>query len=169
VLLLCHSAETGYKRKTNPYFCTMPILNIQIINRSGNPLPAYATPGASGMDLYAATDTETVLQPLERTLVPTGLYIALPDGIEAQVRPRSGLAFKKGITCLNSPGTIDADYRGEIKILLVNLSGEAQTIAPGERVAQLVIQQVEKVEWKLTDHLEETRRGEGGFGHTGEK
>jgi dUTP pyrophosphatase len=145
------------------------MLEIQVINRSNNPLPAYATPGASGMDLYAATGNEIELQPMERALVPTGLHIAVPNGYEAQVRPRSGLALKKGITCLNSPGTIDADYRGEIKIILVNLSGEVQKIIPGERVAQLVIQQVEKVEWKLTEHLEETRRGEGGFGHTGEK
>jgi dUTP pyrophosphatase len=145
------------------------MLEIQVINRSNNPLPAYATPGASGMDLYAATGNEIELQPMERALVPTGLHIAVPNGYEAQVRPRSGLALKKGITCLNSPGTIDADYRGEIKIILVNLSGEVQKITPGERVAQLVIQQVEKVEWKLTEHLEETRRGEGGFGHTGEK
>lgn len=132
-------------------------------------MPRYATPGASGMDLYASLEQEIALQPLERALVPTGLHIELPGGYEAQVRPRSGLALKKGITCLNSPGTIDADYRGEIKVILVNLSNEMQKIEPGERVAQIVIQQVEKVEWKLTDILEESHRGAGGFGHTGEK
>lgn len=132
-------------------------------------MPRYATPGASGMDLYASLEQEIALQPLERALVPTGLHIELPNGYEAQVRPRSGLALKKGITCLNSPGTIDADYRGEIKVILVNLSNEMQKIEPGERVAQIVIQQVEKVEWKLTDILEESHRGAGGFGHTGEK
>lgn len=132
-------------------------------------MPRYATPGASGMDLYASLEQEITLQPLERALVPTGLHIELPNGYEAQVRPRSGLALKKGITCLNSPGTIDADYRGEIKVILVNLSNEMQKIGPGERVAQIVIQQVEKVEWKLTDILEDTHRGAGGFGHTGEK
>lgn len=147
----------------------MSDLKIPIINRSANPLPRYATPGASGMDLYAAIDTEIMLQPMERTLIPTGLHIALPVGMEAQVRPRSGLALNKGITCLNSPGTIDADYRGEIKIILVNLSGEVQKIEPGERVAQLVMQKIEKVEWKLTATLEDTTRGDGGFGHTGEK
>lgn len=146
----------------------MPV-QVPIINHSANPLPRYATPGASGMDLYAALEQDIVLQPLERALVPTGLHIGLPEGYEAQVRPRSGLALKKGITCLNSPGTIDADYRGEIKVILVNLSNEMQKIEPGERVAQIVIQQVEKVEWKLTNILEDTHRGAGGFGHTGEK
>jgi dUTP pyrophosphatase len=144
-------------------------LQVPIINNSANPLPRYATPGASGMDLYASLEQEITLQPLERALVPTGLHIELPNGYEAQVRPRSGLALKKGITCLNSPGTIDADYRGEIKVILVNLSNEMQKIEPGERVAQIVIQQVEKVEWKLTNILEDTHRGAGGFGHTGEK
>lgn len=144
-------------------------LQVPVINHSPNPLPGYATSGASGMDLYAVLDQEIILQPLERALVPTGLQIALPLGYEAQVRPRSGLALKKGITCLNSPGTIDADYRGEIKVILVNLSNEMQKIAPGERVAQIVIQQVEKVEWKLTTNLDDTLRGAGGFGHTGEK
>jgi dUTP pyrophosphatase len=147
----------------------MSILNIHIINRSANPLPQYATSGASGMDLYADIESDKLLQPMERALIPTGLHIALPEGLEAQVRPRSGLALKKGITCLNSPGTIDADYRGEIKIILVNLSGEPQKIEPGERVAQLVVQRIEKVEWKLSTTLEDTTRGGGGFGHTGEK
>lgn len=146
----------------------MPV-QVPVINHSANPLPRYATPGASGMDLYAALEQEILLQPLERALVPTGLHIGLPEGYEAQVRPRSGLALKKGITCLNSPGTIDADYRGEIKVILVNLSNEMQKIEPGERVAQIVIQQVEKAEWKLTNILEDTHRGDGGFGHTGEK
>lgn len=145
------------------------MVQIPIINHSVYPLPQYATPGASGMDVYASMETEIHLAPMERALVPTGIHIALPEGYEAQVRPRSGMALKKGITCLNSPGTIDADYRGEIKVILVNLSGSIQKIEPGERVAQLVIQRYEKVEWKLTNNLEETHRGQGGFGHTGEK
>jgi dUTP pyrophosphatase len=142
-------------------------IEIKIINRSSNPLPAYATPGSSGMDIRASLETPQRLQPMERVLVPTGLFIELPEGYEAQIRPRSGLAIKQGITCLNSPGTIDADYRGEIKIVLINLSGEEQVILPGDRIAQMVIQQVEKAAWKETTEINVTARNVGGFGHTG--
>ena len=145
----------------------MDNLTVNIINRSDNPLPSYATQGSSGMDLRANIDHEIVLQPLQRMLVPTGLFIELPIGYEAQVRPRSGLAIKQGITCLNSPGTVDADYRGELKVVLINLSGELQTIHHGDRIAQMVIQKVEKVTLTQVEQLGETVRGEGGFGHTG--
>jgi dUTP pyrophosphatase len=147
----------------------MAILQVRIVNQSLNPLPAYATTGSSGMDLRANLHQELVLKPLERTLIPTGLFIELPAGYEAQVRPRSGLALKQGLTCLNSPGTVDADYRGELKVLLINLSNEDQHIHPGDRIAQMVIQKVEQVEWLLVNDLQETGRGEGGFGHTGKK
>lgn len=140
---------------------------MKIVNESPNPLPKYATLGSSGMDLYANLTAALNLEPLQRALVPTGLFISLPENTEAQIRPRSGLALKQGITCLNSPGTIDADYRGEIKVLLINLSAELQTIEPGTRIAQLVIQQVEKIQWIPVDSLDETTRGTGGFGHTG--
>jgi dUTP pyrophosphatase len=146
----------------------MPI-EVKIVNRSGNPLPEYATAGSSGMDLRAHLDIPQTLQPFERALVPTGLFIELPLGYEAQVRPRSGLAIKQGITCLNTPGTIDADYRGEIKIILVNLSQEEQVIHPGDRIAQMVIQKVEQVKWTVAEQLEATERNAGGFGHTGKK
>jgi len=142
-------------------------MKIKIVNKSTHPLPAYATPGSSGLDLRAYLDQPIILQPLQRFLVPTGLYIALPIGYEAQVRPRSGLALKQGITCLNSPGTVDADYRGELKVLLINLSSETQTIQNGDRIAQMVIQQVTQIEWEAVEVLEETERGEGGFGSTG--
>ena len=142
-------------------------IEIRIINTSSNPLPAYATPGASGMDLRAAIGEAVTLQPMERMLIPTGLFIELPHGYEAQVRPRSGLAVKQGITCLNTPGTIDEDYRGEIKVLLVNLSGELQSIAPAERIAQLVIQRVEKASLTEVTTLSATVRNDGGFGSTG--
>jgi dUTP pyrophosphatase len=145
----------------------MPAISIPIINRSTNELPAYATPGASGMDLRANIGQPMNLAPMQRALVPTGLFIELPDGYEAQVRPRSGLAIKKGLTCLNSPGTIDADYRGEIGVIIVNLSSEPQVIEPGERIAQMVIQRVEKAEWVETEGLSGTARSAGGFGHTG--
>ena len=145
----------------------MPHVEVKIINRSSNPLPAYATQGSSGMDVRASLETEQVLQPMERALIPTGLFIELPEGYEAQIRPRSGLAIKQGITCLNSPGTIDADYRGEIKIVLINLSGEEQVILPGDRIAQMVIHQVEKAAWKETTEINVTARNDGGFGHTG--
>jgi dUTP pyrophosphatase len=142
-------------------------IQIKIINTSTNPLPEYATPGSSGMDLRASLEEKLILKPLERVLVPTGLFIELPEGFEGQVRPRSGLAIRQGVTCLNSPGTIDADYRGEIKIILVNLSAEEQVIQPGDRVAQLIIQRIEKTEWVESIQLETTTRNEGGFGHTG--
>ncbi|MEO7922794.1 MAG: dUTP diphosphatase [Chitinophagaceae bacterium] len=147
----------------------MSPVQIKIINHSSNPLPAYATPGSSGMDIRANLQQRQTLQPLERVLVPTGLFIELPAGYEAQVRPRSGLAIKQGITCLNSPGTIDADYRGEIKIILINLSGEKQVVEHGDRIAQLIIQQVEKAEWSEVKQLESTERNDGGFGHTGKQ
>lgn len=141
--------------------------NVNIINRSDNPLPHYATEGSSGMDLRAWLGQDLVLQPMERTLVPTGLFIELPEGYEVQVRPRSGLAIKQGLTCLNSPGTVDADYRGELKVILVNLSTEPQTIKSGDRIAQMVMQKVEKINWQPVEAINETVRGEGGFGHTG--
>lgn len=144
-------------------------MTIRIINRSANPLPAYATPGSSGMDLRAELSEAVVLKPLERTLIPTGIYLEIPEGYEAQVRPRSGLAIKQGITCLNTPGTIDADYRGEIKVILVNLSSEDQTIHPGDRIAQMVFQQVSQIKWEEVSELEKSQRGEGGFGHTGKQ
>lgn len=142
-------------------------MKIKIINKSKHALPQYATPLSAGLDLRANLDTPITLQPLQRCLVPTGLYMALPAGYEAQVRPRSGLAIKKGITVLNSPGTIDADYRGEICIILVNLSDQPFVIEDGERVAQMVISRHEQAEWEVTDSLDETERGEGGFGHSG--
>lgn len=147
----------------------MPPVSVRIVNQSPNPLPAYATEGSSGMDLRAHLSAPVHLQPMERTLVPTGLFIELPEGYEAQVRPRSGLAIKQGLTCLNTPGTIDADYRGEIKIILVNLSGEEQVIHPGDRIAQMVLQAVEKIVWTETDTLNQTERNAGGFGHTGKQ
>lgn len=142
---------------------------IKIVNTSSNPLPHYATSGAAGMDIRAFIDAPVTLQPLERSLIPTGLFIELPEGYEAQVRPRSGLAIKQGITCLNTPGTIDADYRGEIKVILINLSAELQVIEPGERIAQLVIKKAEQIEWIEVDEINVTERGAGGFGHSGKK
>ncbi len=142
-------------------------VEIKIINTSNNLLPAYATSGSAGMDLCSFLEKPITLKPMERVLVPTGLFMELPSGFEGQVRPRSGLALKQGITCLNSPGTIDADYRGEIKIILINLSEEEQQIKPGERIAQLVINKVEQIQWKTVELLNETLRSEGGFGHTG--
>lgn len=142
---------------------------IRVVNQSKHELPHYATELSAGLDLRANLDEPVELKPLERTLVPTGLFIELPKGYEAQIRPRSGLAFKNGITVLNSPGTIDADYRGEVKVLLVNLSGTPFMINDGERVAQMVIAKHEQIHWELTDSLEETQRGAGGFGHTGTK
>ncbi len=140
---------------------------IPIVNHSHHPLPAYATQGSSGLDLRAFITAPVQLAPLERVLIPTGLHIAMPNHLEAQIRPRSGLAIKQGLTCLNTPGTIDADYRGEIKVILINLSNEIQVIQDGDRIAQMVFQQVEKMEWQLVENLETTQRGEGGFGHTG--
>jgi dUTP pyrophosphatase len=142
-------------------------VHINIINRSNNPLPQYATSGSSGMDIRASLDAALILQPMERVLVPTGLSIELPENYEVQIRPRSGLAAKQGITCLNTPGTIDADYRGEIKVILINLSNEVQTIEPGDRIAQMVLQKVDKINWLPAEIINETNRGDGGFGHTG--
>ena len=143
------------------------MITVPVQNESDFDLPTYATKAAAGSDLKAAIQTALTLQPLERKIVPTGLKIALPEGYEAQVRPRSGLAAKHGITVLNTPGTIDADYRGEIGVILVNLSNSAFTIEPGERIAQLVVAKFEQIDWKLTQELTETARGEGGFGSTG--
>ncbi|WP_372774550.1 dUTP diphosphatase [Mangrovibacterium sp.] len=142
-------------------------MQIKIINRSGNPLPHYSTSLSAGMDLRANLSDSVVLKPLQRALIPTGLFIELPEGFEAQVRPRSGLALKKGITVLNSPGTIDADYRGEIGVILINLSQEDFTIEHGERICQMVIARHETISWNEVELLEETERGAGGFGHTG--
>ena len=142
---------------------------VKIINKSNNSLPEYATTGSSGMDVRAFIEKDIILKPLERQLISTGLFIELPLGFEAQIRPRSGLAIKLGITCLNSPGTIDADYRGEIKVILINLSNEDVTICNGERIAQMVFQKVEQASLILVETIEETSRGEGGFGHTGKK
>jgi dUTP pyrophosphatase len=147
-------------------FETMSI-SVKIVNTSSNPLPQYATEGSAGLDLRASIETNIELQPLERRLVPTGLFIELPAGYEAQVRPRSGLAVKQGLTCLNSPGTVDSDYRGEIKILLINLSGETQIIQHGDRIAQMVVQKVEKIFLQQVEILSQTSRSEGGFGSTG--
>lgn len=144
-------------------------MKVQIINKSKHPLPQYATPLSAGLDLRANLNAPITLQPLQRVLVPTGLYIALPAGYEAQVRPRSGLALKKGITVLNTPGTIDADYRGEVCVILVNLSADPFVIEDGERIAQMVVARHEQVEWQPVEQLESTERGEGGFGHTGKK
>ncbi|MEE1020296.1 MAG: dUTP diphosphatase [Bacteroidales bacterium] len=142
-------------------------MKVKIINKSQHPLPAYETILSAGMDLRASLTEPIILQPMQRALIPTGLYIELPAGTEAQIRPRSGLAFKHGITVLNSPGTIDADYRGEIKVLLINLSQEAFEIKDSERIAQMVVSKHETVEWQLVETLNQTQRGEGGFGHTG--
>lgn len=144
-------------------------MNVKVINKSHHPLPEYATFSAAGMDLRAFIDSPIELQPLERKLIPTGLFIELPVGFEAQIRPRSGLAFKHGVTVLNSPGTIDADYRGEVKVLLVNISNEKFVINDGERIAQMVIAKHEQVNWQLTDELNESERSAGGFGSTGKK
>ena len=144
-------------------------MTVKIINQSKNPLPAYETEGSAGMDLRADIDTSVTLRPLERAMIPTGLFIELPLGYEAQVRPRSGLAAKRGLTCLNSPGTIDSDYRGEIKVILVNLSNDIQEIAPAERIAQMVIAKHERVVFQEVSSLNSTIRGAGGFGSTGTK
>lgn len=142
-------------------------MQVKIISRSQNELPAYATPGASGLDLKAHIPKPTILQPLQRTLVATGLHIALPKGFEAQIRPRSGLAHRHGITVLNSPGTIDTDYRGEIQILLINLGDQPFEINNGDRIAQLVVSRVEHIQWMYVNALDDTLRGQGGFGSTG--
>ena len=144
-------------------------MEVKIVNNSGNPLPGYSTPNSAGMDLRANLDQPVTLKSLERRLIPTGLYMELPEGFEAQIRPRSGLALKRGITVLNTPGTIDADYRGEVGIILVNLSGEDYVVENGERICQMVINKVETIQWNRVGSLEESKRGAGGFGHTGTK
>ena len=145
------------------------MIQVEIINRSKNELPQYETPQSAGVDLRADIEDDIMLQPLERKLIGTGLYIALQAGFEAQIRPRSGMAYKHGLTVLNSPGTIDADYRGEIKILMVNISNEAYTVKPAERIAQMVIARHEQAEWVQVEVLNETVRGAGGFGSTGKR
>lgn len=142
-------------------------VRVQRLHSHDLPLPQYMTPGASGVDIYAAVDGEVVIPPGQIFLVPTGLAVAIPEGYEAQIRPRSGLALKHGITLLNTPGTIDADYRGEIKVIVINLGDKEYILKRGERIAQMVFTRVEKVEWEETDDLENTERGSGGFGHTG--
>lgn len=145
------------------------MLNVKVINKGHQPLPAYATSQSAGMDLRANIDESIVLHPMERRLVPTGLHIALPQGFEAQIRPRSGLALKHGITVLNTPGTIDADYRGELMVLLINFSDTDFVINDGERIAQMVVARYEQIEFQLVDELDDTERGAGGYGHTGVK
>jgi len=147
----------------------MQTIPVNIINNSGNPLPAYATDGSAGMDIRANLEVAVTLQPLERLLIPTGLFIELPMGYEAQIRPRSGVAIKQGITCLNSPGTIDSDYRGEVKVILINLSNMPQVINNGDRIAQMIIAKTERAALFLVQQLNDTARGVGGFGHTGVK
>lgn len=142
-------------------------MKVKIVNKSNHRLPEYATASSAGMDLKANVDSPVTILPLGRAIIPTGLSIALPEGTEAQIRPRSGLAAKSGITVLNTPGTIDADYRGEIKVILVNLSNEPYLVKPGDRIAQMVIAKYEKAEWHEVSVLDETERGEGGFGSTG--
>ena len=151
-----------------PYICAMSnIIQVKIINQSPHPLPAYATEGSAGMDLRANLSGPVELKPLERQMIPTGIYIELPTGYEAQVRPRSGLAARQGITCLNSPGTVDSDYRGELKVILINLSSEVQVLHPGDRIAQLVVAPVLRVGWEEVEEIGLTMRNTGGFGHTG--
>jgi len=145
----------------------MSKVKVRIINNSSNPLPEYATEGAAGMDIRANLEAPLVLKPFERFLVPTGIFIELPKGYEAQVRPRSGLAIKQGLTCLNSPGTIDSDYRGEVRVVMINLSNEEQTINMGDRIAQMIVHSVERVKWKTVKKISNTKRNVGGFGHTG--
>ncbi len=145
----------------------MERIKVKIINDSSNPLPAYETPSSAGMDVRARLDSPVTLQPLQRALIPTGLRIQLPQGYECQVRPRSGLALKHGISLVNTPGTVDADYRAEIGIIVINLSDQPYTITDGERIAQLVIKEYVHVTWEQVDRIDETERGEGGFGHTG--
>ena len=145
------------------------MVKIQVVNTGHQPLPAYATPQSAGLDLRANIDESIVLHPMERRLVPTGLHIALPEGYEAQIRPRSGLALKHGITVLNTPGTVDADYRGEIGVIMVNQSDTPYNIADGDRIAQLVIARYEQAEWEAVEALDSTERGDGGFGHTGKQ
>lgn len=151
------------------YLCLMPIVRVNIVNTSANALPSYATSGSAGMDIRADLHEPVALKSMERYLVPTGLYLELPAGYEAQIRPRSGLAIKQGITCLNSPGTVDSDYRGELKVILINLSDTSQVIHSGDRIAQIIITKTERAELILVQQLEDSIRGSGGFGHTGVK
>ena len=162
-MLPLHIIYNNITRQTNI------MIQVNVINKGKQPLPQYATPQSAGMDLRADIEEAFTLKPLERRLVPTGLFIALPEGYEAQVRPRSGLALKHGITVLNTPGTIDADYRGEIGVILVNLSNDPFIIEPGERIAQMVIAKHEQAEFTIVEQLDETLRGAGGYGHTGVK
>lgn len=157
------------KSKDSCTFAKIISLKVKVINKSSHPLPSYATSGSSGMDLRANLDIPVVLANMERQLIPTGIYLEIPPGYEAQIRPRSGLALKQGLTCLNAPGTIDADYRGEIKVILINLSGQTQQIENGERIAQMVFQQVEMAELIEVSSIDATERNEGGFGHTGKQ
>lgn len=150
-------------------FAAMQRISISIVNTSNNELPAYATAGSAGMDIRANLEQPVLLQPLERKLIPTGLFIELPVGFEVQIRPRSGLAMKQGITCLNSPGTIDSDYRGELKVILINLSSEPQLLQHGDRIAQMIVSTMVTADLNLVEILNNTLRGEGGFGHTGKK
>lgn len=145
----------------------MSTLKVKIINRSHHPLPSYETPGAAGMDVRAFLSEPVVLQPMQRALIPTGLYMQLPEGFECQIRPRSGLALRHGISLVNTPGTVDADYRGEIGVILINLSDRPFTVNDGERICQMVIKRYERVDWEPVEHIDTTKRGDGGFGHTG--
>ena len=147
----------------------MQEISIKIINQSNNELPAYATLGSAGMDIRAFLNESVVLKPMERLLIPTGLFMEIPEGFEIQIRPRSGMALKQGITCLNTPGTIDSDYRGEIKVLLINLSSDEQTINNNDRIAQMVLAKTERANFKIVEKIAETERGAGGFGHTGKQ
>lgn len=172
IICICHKKSVSlHPLNKSAYALTYTHMStiVKIINRSANDMPAYQTPQSAGMDLRANLSEAITLQPMERKLIPTGLYMELPAGYEAQVRPRSGMALKKGITVLNTPGTIDADYRGEIGIILINLSAEAVVIEPGERIAQMVIARYEQVEIEAVEVLTETERGAGGFGHSGVK
>ena len=158
-----------FKSKDSCTFAKIISLKVKVINKSSHPLPSYATAGSSGMDLRANLTAPVSLASMERKLIPTGIFLEIPSGFEAQIRPRSGLALKQGLTCLNTPGTIDADYRGEIKVILINLSGETQQIENGDRIAQMVFQQVEMAELMEVSSIEATTRNEGGFGHTGKQ
>lgn len=157
------------KSKDSCTFAKIISLKVKVINKSSHPLPTYATSGSSGMDLKANLTHPVLLASMERKLIPTGIYLEIPSGFEAQIRPRSGLALKQGLTCLNTPGTIDADYRGEIKVILINLSGETQQIENGDRIAQMVFQKIEMAELIEVSSIEATERNEGGFGHTGKQ
>ena len=173
-MLQTKSVENAVSQHASAFFMSLHLqhdnmVTVKIINKGKQPMPAYATPQSAGMDLRANIEEAFILKPLQRRLVPTGLYIALPEGYEAQVRPRSGLALKHGITVLNSPGTIDADYRGELGIVLVNLSDTDFTVNPGERIAQMVIAKCEQATLVEVEQLDETERGTGGYGHTGVK